>query len=115
MTCAERPTINVKEIGQRIRAARRSRQWKLRHLADALDVTPGTISLWEAGRREPRSVATWARLSIALRRSLDWLLLGLPKNARQRRNESDQTTEVQRESPQNAESDGRPREVDRVD
>ena len=86
MLC-ERPTIDAKQIGLRIRAARRSRRWRLEQLADATGAAVSTVGAWERGYREPRGAETWARLSSALRRSLDWLIFGAAKNARSRRNE----------------------------
>ena len=43
--------MNRKEVGERLRALRGSRS--LEEVANALDVTPMAVSLWERGERIP--------------------------------------------------------------
>ena len=65
-----------KAIGKRIAAARRHRGWRQRDLADAIGVALGTVVAWECGVRLPERTKVLARLAMALRRKVDWLLLG---------------------------------------
>lgn len=65
-----------KAIGKRIAAARRHRGWRQRDLADAIGVALGTVVAWECGVRLPERTKVLARLAKALRRKVDWLLLG---------------------------------------
>lgn len=73
--------LDPKAIGARIRSARRSRNWKRRDLARLMDVTPATITMWECGWRVPRGV-TLLTLAGLLHRSVEWLLVGLPRNGK---------------------------------
>ncbi|MEK6674655.1 MAG: helix-turn-helix transcriptional regulator [Planctomycetota bacterium] len=63
-------------IGERIRAARLSRGWLQRELAEALGLSgKSVIASWEGGWTTP-SLRHLVALSKLLRRSLDWLLKG---------------------------------------
>lgn len=42
-----------KELGQRIAAARKAKQWKQKELAAAVHVEPTTVSRWETGTNAP--------------------------------------------------------------
>jgi len=68
-------------IGRRIRAARKSRGWRIRDLADAVGVKEPTVKCWESGSYVTK-VTKMIRLCHALRRSMDWLVMGRGRNAR---------------------------------
>lgn len=81
-------TLDAEAIGKRIADARRSRSWGQRRLAEALGVRPHTVSNWERAVRTPQRDHLVA-LSVALRRTIGWILLGaaarqwrLPKSKR---------------------------------
>ncbi len=69
------PSLDARAIGARIRATRKARFWLQRDLAAKTKLSPGAIGAYEAGLRIPCRDAVVA-LSFALRRTLDWLLLG---------------------------------------
>lgn len=50
---AEALAARQMELGQRIRKARRDKNWKQKHLAAAVHVEPMTVSRWETGRHAP--------------------------------------------------------------
>jgi transcriptional regulator with XRE-family HTH domain len=68
------------QIGERIRAARLSRGMTQAEVAAAIGRTKPSVCNYEAGRVVPH-VGTLVALCGALRRSLDWLLLGLSRSA----------------------------------
>ena len=74
-----RDVADAKAIGLRIRAARKSRGWKLKDLADAVGRAKSSVSCWESGLRIPSTWAVLIRLCHALRRSSDWLVYGVAK------------------------------------
>ena len=74
-----RDVADAKAIGLRIRAARKSRSWKIRDLAEAVGVARQTVACWECGARVPHTWSMMIRLCHALRRSSDWLLYGVAK------------------------------------
>ena len=79
------PVIDSKAVGQRIKRARVSRGWHAaRDLAEACGLAVGTIGSYEAGLRLP-SRDTLVSLSVALRRTMDWLLLGRNAGAPKKR------------------------------
>ena len=80
-TKSQRPELDARGIGQRIRSARKARKWRHRDLADAVGLKPATVACWESGARIPET-RTLALLSFHLRRTTDWILFGLPKHAR---------------------------------
>ena len=74
-----RDVADAVAIGLRIRAARKSRGWKLKDLADAVGVAKSSVSCWESGLRVPHTWMRLIRLCFALRRSSDWLVYGVAK------------------------------------
>lgn len=44
-----------REFGRRVAAARTARGWTQRALANALDITTGTVSRWERGENMPET------------------------------------------------------------
>ena len=74
-----RDVADAKQIGLRVRAARKSRGWSLGDLAEAMGRSEGTVACWECGARVPHTWAMLIRLCHALRRSADWLILGTPR------------------------------------
>jgi transcriptional regulator with XRE-family HTH domain len=74
-----RDVADAKAIGLRIRAARKSRSWKIRDLAEAVGMARQTVACWECGARVPHTWSMMIRLCHALRRSSDWLLYGVAK------------------------------------
>lgn len=60
-------------FGKRVREAREKHGWSQGELARQLGVTPGCVSLWESGKREPKFYSV-QRVSLALGVSGDWLL-----------------------------------------
>lgn len=71
----------MKTIGNRIAAARASKGWSQKQLADAYPCKPEQISMWERGTRNPRPKAV-ATLASVLGVTYDWLMAdegpGLP-------------------------------------
>ena len=67
--------LDAHAIGRRIRAARKSRGWKAKTLAEVTGLALGTITAFESGCRLP-SRDSAIRLAVALNHRLDWLLLG---------------------------------------
>lgn len=53
------------ELGQRIAAARKAKQWKQKELAAAVHVEPVTVSRWETGAHTP-DVIMLGRIAAAL-------------------------------------------------
>jgi len=74
-----RDVADAKAIGLRIRAARKSRGWRMRDLGEMVGVAKSTVSCWESGLRVPHTWSMMIRLCHALRRSSDWLLYGVAK------------------------------------
>ena len=74
-----RDVADAKQIGLRVRAARKSRGWSLGDLAEAVGRSESTVACWECGMRVPHTWAMLIRLCHALRRSADWLILGTPR------------------------------------
>jgi len=74
-----RDVADAKAIGLRIRAARKSRGWRIRDLAEAVGVAKSSVSCWESGLRVPHTWMRLIRLCHALRRSSDWLVYGVAK------------------------------------
>jgi transcriptional regulator with XRE-family HTH domain len=74
-----RDVADAKQIGLRVRAARKSRGWALCDLAEAVGRTESCVACWECGARVPHTWAMLIRLCHALRRSADWLILGTPR------------------------------------
>ena len=70
--------LNPQQLGARIRSARHSYGWTQTDLGSRVGVAKTTVANWEAGRQVPPT-GTVLRLSIALRRTVDWLLTGKPK------------------------------------
>ena len=77
-TRKRRVTLDAKAIGKRIAKARKSRRWKQKHLAAAVGVQENTVANWEGGHRVPPH-DTLVSLAIHLRRSIDWILCGVPR------------------------------------
>ena len=79
MTRRKRPTkiprLDARAIGARIASARRSYRWTQARLAELVGMKENTVSNWEGGWRVPQR-DTLVALSIVLRRSIDFLLLG---------------------------------------
>ena len=73
--------LDPRGVGQRIRAARLGLAWRQKDLACAVEMTPKTVACWECGARIPRP-DTLVVLAVALRRTLDWIVLG--RHARKR-------------------------------
>ena len=73
-----RVPIDPKEIGKRIGAARRARQWTQADLAAAVGVKVGTVANWEGGHRLP-PLPSLVALCVQLRRSADYLLTGVAR------------------------------------
>jgi transcriptional regulator with XRE-family HTH domain len=71
--------LDAKAIGKRIASVRRAKRWRQSDLATACGVTNSTVCAWELGLRIP-PVQRIGRLSIHLRRTIDWLLYGRPKH-----------------------------------
>ncbi|MBU0718920.1 MAG: helix-turn-helix domain-containing protein [Planctomycetes bacterium] len=67
--------LDAKAIGKRIAKARRARKWRQRDLARVVGVSKSAVACWECGSRIPPRDMIVA-LSIGLRRTLRWLLLG---------------------------------------
>ncbi len=80
--------LNARQIGQRIKSARKRREWTQRDLAQATGLSVSGIVGWETGARIPQTDAL-ARLTVALRRKCDWILFGRRSlwNRRASRNE----------------------------
>ena len=80
-TKAHRVELDCKAVGRSIAAARRSRGWTQKDLAEAMGVSWHTVVGWENGLRLPatRYLGTLANL---LRRSLDHLLLQRKRGAK---------------------------------
>ena len=62
-------------IGARIRRVRLERGWTMRELAYVSGMAYGTLTAFESGHRVPR-LSNVLALAVALRRSIDFLLLG---------------------------------------
>ena len=77
-TQVRRLILDPKAIGERIAKARKGRRWKQKQLAEACGVKENTVAMWEGGWRVPQR-DTLVALAIHLRRSIDWLLCGVPR------------------------------------
>jgi transcriptional regulator with XRE-family HTH domain len=75
------PRLDAKAIGLRIRRTRKSLGWALSDLARVTGLAHQTVASYECGARIPNRDNV-IRLSIALRRSLEWILFGLAKRGR---------------------------------
>ena len=69
------PVLDAKAIGRRIRETRKARFWSIDDLCDKTGIRRGTLGVFESGCRVPNRDNA-VRLAIALRRTVDWLLLG---------------------------------------
>jgi len=69
------PTLDGRAVGRRIARARRELKWRQTDLARFVGVKRLTVANWECGIRIPPR-RNLLKLSVALRRSIDWLLLG---------------------------------------
>ena len=69
------PVLDPKAIGRRIRATRKARFWSIDDLCQKSGIKRGTLGAFESGCRIPCR-DNLLRLSIALRRSPLWLLVG---------------------------------------
>lgn len=65
----------MQTIGERIATARASLGWSQKRLSEELGCKPEQVSMWEAGRRNPRPKAI-ATLAKALGTRYEWLILG---------------------------------------
>ena len=70
--------LDARAIGQRIRKARMSKGWTQAELGQAVGMAAKTVACWESGFRVP-PIRTLVNLSVHLRRSLDWLVAGVPR------------------------------------
>ncbi len=70
--------LDPKGIGKRIRNARWSKGWRKADLAEVVGVKKSTVANWEFGWQIPR-LRTMVQLSVHLRRSMDWLVGGVPR------------------------------------
>ena len=68
-------SLNAREIGARIRKARKGRKWQQRDLGRVVGVAKSTVCCWECGVRIPPRDMMIA-LSLVLRRKLTFLLFG---------------------------------------
>lgn len=80
-----RDVADAKAIGLRIRAARKSRSWKIRDLAEAVGRSESSVACWECGARVPQTWTMLIRLCHALRRTPEHLLMGWTRNEGKRR------------------------------
>jgi transcriptional regulator with XRE-family HTH domain len=80
-TKAHRVELDCKAVGRSIAAARRSRGWTQKELAEAGGFSWHTVVGWENGLRLPRT-AYLGTLANLLRRSLDWLVLQRKRGAK---------------------------------
>ena len=80
-TKAHRVELDCKVVGRSIAAARRSRGWTQKELAEAMGVSWHTIVGWENGVRLP-ATRYWGTLANLLRRSLDHLVLQRKRGAK---------------------------------
>lgn len=71
----ELATLDLVDIGWRIRRLRKDRGWSQDDLAIATDVQRWAVSNWEHGIRQPSMVA-FLRLADAFDCRLDWLVRG---------------------------------------
>lgn len=69
------PEIDRKAMGMRIQVLRLHRRWTQRALARAIGMSEQSVSNWEGGFNVP-SRDNLVRLSSALGRTMDYLLLG---------------------------------------
>lgn len=60
-------------FGKRLAQARKFSGFTQVELAKRLDVSKGTVAMWETDKREP-SLLTIKKLSVLLNHSVDWLL-----------------------------------------
>lgn len=82
---AEAPKINRRKTGLRIRQARKGYGWSVEGLATVTGLKPGAISFYECGLRLPNPEAL-AVLSVALRRTVGFLLIGQGEGKGRERN-----------------------------
>ena len=69
------PPLDAKAIGGRIRRARKTYNWNLYDLERIAGIRRSTIACYECGARVPIRDNV-VRLALALRRTVDFLLLG---------------------------------------
>lgn len=62
-------------FADQLKAARKKRGYTQAELADALNVSKGTVAMWETGRRHP-SLEKVGEISDLLRVSTDYLIKG---------------------------------------
>ena len=60
-------------FGKRLAQARKFSGFTQEELAKRLDVSKGSVAMWETDKREP-SLLTIKKLSVLLNHSVDWLL-----------------------------------------
>jgi transcriptional regulator with XRE-family HTH domain len=74
-SCKIDAKLDAKDIGRRIRAARKSYGWSIGDLAERVGRASATVAAWECGARIARNQDT-ANLSRVLRRTVDFLWFG---------------------------------------
>lgn len=78
------PEIDRKAMGLRIQAARLLKGWTQESLARAIGVKTPTVKMWEGGHQLP-DLYNLVRLSIGIRRTMDYLLLGVHDRFKRKR------------------------------
>lgn len=68
-------SLDPRAIGQRVRDARKGWGWTIEELGDVAGLAKNTVAAIECGSRIPSRESAIV-LALALRRKLDWLLLG---------------------------------------
>lgn len=68
-------TLDAKVIGLRMRKARKALGWNLYDMSRVTGIQRMTLACYECGARAPR-IRNAVRICLALRRKLDWLILG---------------------------------------
>lgn len=75
------PKLDAVAIGHRIRELRKKRGWRQLDLARATGIDAGVIGLLETGKRTA-TLRYAICLAVMLRRSLEWICFGRPRNAK---------------------------------
>lgn len=73
--------LSALEIGRRVRRLRKKREWTCSELAVACGIEESRLSRIELGKKFP-TMGQAILLSLRLRRTLEWLLLGMPTRAK---------------------------------
>ncbi len=91
------PTLDAKVVGLRLRKARKARGWNLYDLSRVTGIARMTIACYECGARVPvlRNAVT---ICLALRRKLDWLILGKRSRVEGKSRKSDLVGSVRKRS-----------------